>query len=61
MGGAGAVPMNPELLNLAENNDPKAVDLTMDWAHGPAGHFGGHPVRFIPYKYWWNVSKIENH
>ena len=36
--------MNPELLSLAENNDPKAVDLMMDWAHGPAGHFGGHPV-----------------
>ena len=31
-------------LELAENNDPKAVDLMMDWAHGPAGHFGGHPV-----------------
>ena len=44
MGGAGAIPMNPELLELAENNDPKAVDLMMDWAHGPAGHFGGHPV-----------------
>ena len=44
MGGAGAIPMNPDLLYLAENNDPKAVDLMMDWAHGPAGHFGGHPV-----------------
>ena len=44
MGGAGAIPMNPELLSLAENNDPKAVELMMDWAHGPAGHFGGHPV-----------------
>ena len=44
MGGGGAIPMNPELLNLAENGDPKAVDLMMDWAHGPAGHFGGHPV-----------------
>ena len=44
MGGAGAIPMNPELLALAENGDPKAVDLMMDWAHGPAGHFGGHPV-----------------
>ena len=20
------------------------IDLMMDWAHGPAGHFGGHPV-----------------
>jgi len=44
MGGAGAIPINPELLSLAENNDPKAVDLMMDFAHGPSGHFGGHPV-----------------
>ena len=44
MGGGGAIPMNPELLSLAENGDPKAVDLMMDWAHGPAGHFGGHAV-----------------
>ena len=44
MGGAGAIPMNPELLDLAEKGDPKAVDLMMDWAHGPGGHFGGHPV-----------------
>ena len=44
MGGGGAIPMNPELLDLAEKGDPKAVDLMMDWAHGPAGHFGGHAV-----------------
>ena len=44
MGGAGAIPMNPELLSLAEKNDLKAVDLMMDFAHGPSGHFGGHPV-----------------
>jgi pimeloyl-ACP methyl ester carboxylesterase len=44
MGGAGAIPMNPELLSLAEDGNPKAVELMMDWAHGPAGHFGGHPV-----------------
>ena len=44
MGGAGAMPLNPELLSLAENGDPKAVDLMMDWVHGPAGHFGGHAV-----------------
>ena len=44
MGDAGAIPMNPELLSLAENSDPKAVDLMMDFAHGPSGHFGGHPV-----------------
>jgi len=44
MGGAGAIPMNPELLDLAERGEAKAVDLMMDWAHGPAGHFGGHSV-----------------
>jgi len=44
MGGAGAIPINPELLLLAEKSDPKAVDLMMDFAHGPSGHFGGHPV-----------------
>ena len=44
IGGAGAIPMNPELLSLAEKSDPKAVDLMMDFAHGPSGHFGGHPV-----------------
>ena len=44
MGGAGAIPMNAKLLELAEKGDPKAVDLMMDWAHGPAGHFGGHAV-----------------
>jgi|TARA_B110000196_G_C21038780_1_gene611401 pimeloyl-ACP methyl ester carboxylesterase len=44
MGGAGAIPINLELLSLAENNDSKAVDLMMDFAHGPSGHFGGHPV-----------------
>ena len=44
MGGAGAIPMNPELLSLAEKGEAKAVDLMMDWAHGPSGHFGGHAV-----------------
>jgi len=44
MGGAAAIPMNPELLDLAERGETKAVDLMMDWAHGPAGHFGGHAV-----------------
>ena len=53
MGGAGAIPMNPELLSLAENNEPKAVDLMMDWAHGPAGHYGAHPV---PALYHLNVG-----
>jgi len=44
VGGACSIPMNPELLTLAEKGDSKAVNLMMDWAHGPSGHFGGHPV-----------------
>ena len=36
--------MNTELLDLALNKDQKAVDLMMDWVHGPLGHKGGHPV-----------------
>ena len=60
MGGAGAIPMNPELLSLAENNDPKAVDLMMDWAHGPAGHFGGHPVPGLYHINTGGMLKIKN-
>jgi pimeloyl-ACP methyl ester carboxylesterase len=58
MGGAGAIPMNPKLLSLAENNDSKAVDLMMDWAHGPSGHFGGHPV---PGLYHLNTGSMLVH
>ena len=36
--------MNPELLKLAQDKNHKAVDLMMDWVHGPLGQVGGHPV-----------------
>ena len=42
--GSLAMKMNPELLNLALNKDSKAVDLMIDWVHGPLGQVGGHPV-----------------
>jgi pimeloyl-ACP methyl ester carboxylesterase len=42
--GSLSMKMNPELLELAVNKDQKAVDLMMDWVHGPLGHKGGHPV-----------------
>ena len=42
--GSLSMKMNPELLELAINKDQKAVDLMMDWVHGPLGHKGGHPV-----------------
>lgn len=42
--GSLSMKMNPELLSLAQNKDQKAVDLMMDWVHGPLGQIGGHPV-----------------
>ena len=42
--GSLAMKMNPELLELAVNKDHKAVNLMMDWVHGPLGQVGGHPV-----------------
>jgi pimeloyl-ACP methyl ester carboxylesterase len=44
LGGSGSMPVNPILLDLAENNNHKVVDLMMDWCHGPAGQFGTHPI-----------------
>jgi pimeloyl-ACP methyl ester carboxylesterase len=42
--GSLSMKMNPELLDLALNKDNKAVELMIDWVHGPNGHLGGHPV-----------------
>ncbi len=42
--GSLSMKMNPELLSLAQNKDQRAVDLMMDWVHGPLGQIGGHPV-----------------
>ena len=42
--GSLSMKMNPELLQLALDKDHKAVDLMMDWVHGPLGQVGGHPV-----------------
>ena len=42
--GSLSMKMNLELLTLAQNKDQKAVDLMMDWVHGPLGQIGGHPV-----------------
>ena len=44
IGGSGAMPVNQLLLDLAENNNKKVVDLMMDWSHGPAGKFGTHSI-----------------
>ena len=44
MGGSMSMPVNSILLNLAENNNHKVIDLMMDWCHGPSGQFGTHPI-----------------
>ena len=42
--GSLSMKMNPELLDLALKKNSKAVDLMIDWVHGPLGQVGGHPV-----------------
>lgn len=44
LGGSGAMPVNPLLLDLAEKNNTKVVDLIMDWSFGPSGQFGTHSI-----------------
>ncbi len=44
LGAAPAMPVHPDLLALAEANDPKAIDLMVAWCHGPTGHLGGQPA-----------------
>lgn len=44
LGVAPKMPVHPDLLALADRNDPKAFDLITDWGHGRTGHFGGHRV-----------------
>ena len=41
MGATAKMPVHPELLRAADAREEKAVDLMMDWGHGPAGHKGG--------------------
>lgn len=44
LGAAASMPVHPELLRLAAEHDPKAVDLMVDWAFGTRGHVGGNPL-----------------
>ena len=44
LGASGIMPVNPILLELADRNDTKVVDLMMDWCHGPVGQFGTHCI-----------------
>lgn len=44
LGVASRMPVHPDLLKAAANDQPHAADLIASWAHGPAGHFGGNPA-----------------
>ena len=44
MGAAAEMPVHPELLNAAKNNQPLAYDLVCSWGLGIRGHIGGAPV-----------------
>ena len=40
-GAALKMPVHPDLLAAAEDNDPSAAALIVSWAHGQTGHLGG--------------------
>src|SRR5690606_705204 len=44
LGVAARMPVHPELQALAERDVTRAAALVVDWAYGPAAHFGGHPA-----------------
>ena len=41
LGVADAIPVHPDLLVAAQQNDPLAYDLVTSWGHGRGAHFGG--------------------
>ncbi len=41
LGVAARMPVHPDLLKAATEDQPLAADLIASWGHGPAGHFGG--------------------
>jgi len=43
LGVADAIPVHPDLLDAAKENDPLAFDLITSWGHGRSAHFGANP------------------
>lgn len=39
-----ATPVNPALIDAAENDPRKAIDMMLGWGFGPAGHFHRGPI-----------------
>jgi len=44
LGAAPRMPVHPDLLAAAQQNNRAAVDMVNAWAHGGAAHRGGHPL-----------------
>ncbi|WP_448190052.1 alpha/beta fold hydrolase [Azospirillum sp. sgz301742] len=44
LGVAEKMPVHPDLLKAAADNDPLAIDLVTGWGFGPRGHVGGNPA-----------------
>ncbi len=44
LGTAVPMPVNDAFLALAKANDHRAIEMMMDWAHGPRAHIGGNEV-----------------
>ncbi len=44
LGVAARMPVHPDLLKAAGDDQAHAADLIASWGHGPAGHFGGNPA-----------------
>lgn len=41
---ATAIPVNPQLITMAEDNEPAAFDAMVTWGHGRDGAFHDHPM-----------------
>ncbi len=41
LGAAPAMPVHERLLGAAQAHDHAAIDMIIDWGHGPKGHVGG--------------------
>ena len=55
LGAAAEMPVHPDLLELAKNNDPLAGQLVTAWGHGPSAQIGGHPASGL-----WLMGSAES-
>jgi pimeloyl-ACP methyl ester carboxylesterase len=58
LGTAVPMPVNDAFLSLAEAGDHRAIEMMMDWAHGPRAHIGGNKVPGL-HLIWGAMRLIE--